>query len=200
MNKEICPFGSRLQNYWNKLSALERKMHLDVDALYSLDIQAIAANTAKRIRSKKVMDAFCGAGGASIAMARAGKIVTAVDLYADRLEMAMQNAALFRVEDRITFVEGDALKLLPELEVEAVYLDPPWGGPEYARQSKFSLAYFVPDGSQVLQLALKHASEVIFKVPKNFNFLELKAFGGPREVVRNEYDGHLEYYTLFFWK
>ena len=51
----------------------------------------------------------------------------AVDLDPQRLAQARHNAALYGVEGKIRFVEGDFLELAPDLvAAEACFLDPPW--------------------------------------------------------------------------
>ncbi len=192
------PFCPALQKYWNNLSKLEKQMQLDNETLYSLDPQQIAMETSRRIHSRCVVDAFCGAGGAAIAFARSGKRVIAIDCNSKRLQMAKNNARLFGVRKKIEFLVGDALELLPNIYTEAVYLDPPWGGPNYGELSLFRLSNFSPDGSIILQIALSVSYEVVFKLPLNFNFGELDNFGVAYEVVPNKLDDKLMYYTSFF--
>lgn len=192
-----CPFGTPYQKYWDKLSEIERRMELDVQGLYSLDRQDLALALARKIQAPRVIDAFCGVGGAAIAFARVGKIVDAMDIDEARLAMARRNAALFSVQDRIRFREGDAMELMRPSDA-ALYLDPPWGGPEYGRLERFSLAMFRPDGERLLRKALAVSREVFFKLPKNFAFEEFASVAEPSEVIANEWNGRLEYYTAVF--
>ena len=48
-------------------------MSLDEEALYSIAPQVIGEQIVSHIKVKSVLDAFCGAGGLSIALAKAGK-------------------------------------------------------------------------------------------------------------------------------
>ena len=54
----------------------------------------------------------------------------AFDIDGDQLAMARHNAAVYEVGDRIEFVLGDAFELAPAHAVDAVFLSPPWGGPQ----------------------------------------------------------------------
>ncbi|WP_162910062.1 class I SAM-dependent methyltransferase [Aggregatilinea lenta] len=65
---------------------------------------------------KSVLDASCGPGTQSIALARLGYQVTAADPSAGLLERARQNAEHFGVLDRITFVQSDFQGLLDAVE------------------------------------------------------------------------------------
>ena len=193
----ICPLGERYQRYWDKLSSSERRMNIDVEGLYSMDLQEVVLQLAKRVEAERIVDAFCGVGGAAIAFARGGKFVEAIEIDSGRLEMARHNALLFSVEGRICFRQGDAMDLLQSTEA-AVYLDPPWGGPSYGRLEQFSLKCFVPDGEELLRKALSASREVILKLPKNFDFSELGPIREPTEIISNELAGRLEYYTAIF--
>ena len=196
---DVCPFGRGLQGYWDKLSLPERRMRMDAQGLYSLDVQQVGIALAAKIRSARVVDPFCGVGGAAIAFAIAGKRVEAVEIDSARLEMARYNAALFQVASLIDFHLGDALSFLERgAEQAAIYLDPPWGGPSYGRLDRFLLKHFSPSGELLLEKALAVSEEVLFKLPRNFEFAELAGVLTPGEVLRNELDGRLEYFTAVF--
>ncbi|SMF96291.1 trimethylguanosine synthase [Methylomagnum ishizawai] len=173
-------------------------MEMDLEGLYSLDLQALALELAERIRSPRVVDAFCGIGGAAIAFARRGKQVDAIELQASRLDMARRNAQRFGVEDRIHFLEGDCTEKLEPAADTAIYLDPPWGGPAYGKLEQFRLKDFSPDGATLLRQALAVSPEVLFKLPKNFDFADLQRISAPTAILRNEFRGNLEYYTAVF--
>lgn len=115
-------------------------VRLDPDARASLTPEKAALATAHRLRAATVLDAFCGAGGNAIAFARMPwcEGVVAVERDPERLAMARHNAALYGVQDRIEFVLGDALALMPSLEhrVDACFLDPPWdAGSDFAERA-----------------------------------------------------------------
>lgn len=93
-----------------------------------------------------LLDAFCGAGGNTIAFALSGrwKRVYAIEKDPATLACAMQNARIYGVADQITWFEGDCFELLglkktePSKEVSVLktvleqfgvlFASPPWGG------------------------------------------------------------------------
>lgn len=172
-----APFGPSLQRYWDRLSVAERGMRLDAEALYSLVVQPVALETAARTPGTHVLDAFCGAGGSAIGFARAGKRVTAIEIDPARLAMARENASLFGVADRIDFLEGDALALIPSIPADSIFLAPPWGGPAYTRHERFTLACFTPDGNEILTVAMRTRSTIVMQLPRTFDLGELDRFG-----------------------
>jgi predicted RNA methylase len=100
---------------------------LDAQARRSLTPEALALALGRRARGAHVLDATCGAGGNAIGFARAGCRVTAVELDPKRLAMARSNARVYRVGDRIRFITGDALEIVPGVAADLLFIDPPWG-------------------------------------------------------------------------
>jgi predicted RNA methylase len=67
-------------------------------------------------------------GGNSIAFARSGCDVVAVELDDARLGLARHNAAVYGVRHKIDFRCGDCLALVPRLgSHDVLFVDPPWG-------------------------------------------------------------------------
>ena len=109
--------------------------HLDDEGRFSLTPEAVADRQAAWLAHELVVDAFCGCGGNAIAFARAGARVVAIDRDRVRLALARRNARALGVDDRITFLCGDARELLAGQPTgAAVFLDPPWGGEHWDRE------------------------------------------------------------------
>jgi SAM-dependent methyltransferase len=139
--------------------------HLDAEARRSLTPEALALALGRRARGAHVLDAACGAGGNAIGFARAGCRVTAVELDAARLAMARANARAYGVADRIRFIVGDALDLVPTLAAELLFVDPPWG--ERYDKRRVVLA----DLPLLAQLLARrtHGERIWAKVPPSFD-------------------------------
>lgn len=98
----------------------------DAEGRWSLTPESLAMKLAEEWRGASVIDATCGAGGNTIAFARAGCDVTAIDVHRGRLDLARHNARAYQVASEIRFLHGDARELLPSLNADLVFLDPPW--------------------------------------------------------------------------
>jgi hypothetical protein len=95
----------------------------------SLTPEILADRVASWAGGRAVVDAGCGVGGNAIAFARAGSRVCAIEIDADRLALARDNARLYGVADRVEFVLGDARELVrARADPETIlFVDPPWG-------------------------------------------------------------------------
>lgn len=52
--------------------------------------------------------------------------------------------------------------------VDAVYLSPPWGGPEYAAQKSFDLeAHMDPNGKHIFRVAQRISPNIAYFLPKH---------------------------------
>jgi ubiquinone/menaquinone biosynthesis C-methylase UbiE len=65
----------------------------------------------ERWRGKRVLEVGCGIGTDTINFARAGAMVTAVDLSTESLNLARKRAGVFGLQDRIRFFQADAERL-----------------------------------------------------------------------------------------
>lgn len=165
--------------YWNSryMSFLcwDDGIQTDWQGLYSVKPEVLALQLAANLPGKVVLDGFCGIGGCAIALARSGKKVLAVEIDKHRLEMARNNARVYGVEDRITFIHGDVAELIGSLHYDAAFFDPPWGGPEYhQKKSVFGWDDFPMNPKPLIHAALARCETVILAVPVNFNVADLR--------------------------
>ena len=97
---------------------------------YSVTPEKIARHIAEVMRCGIVVDGFCGVGGNAIQFALTCDRVIAVDIDINKINMARNNARVYGVEHKIEFIVGDFFQVVPHLVADAVFLSPPWGGPE----------------------------------------------------------------------
>ncbi len=199
---DACPLGLEFQGYWDLLSPEEKKWEFDPEGLYSITVKPIATDQANRLLGQTVVDLFCGCGGNAIAFAKSGKKVIALENNLDRLQMAIENAKLADVYDRIQFIHGDAVEFLHKqaasLKPDAIFLDPPWGGPGYVNNEQFPLDGFNPNGQMLLEFALQYAKHVAIKLPDNFKFDELEQYKIGYTKVPDYLGDKLLHYTAYF--
>ncbi len=207
---DACPFGPELQIYWDKryklFSKFDEGIQLDEEGLYSAMPETTGLEQAKHIVGSVIYDAFAGVGGTSIAYARAGKQVIATDINAKRLAMAEHNAQIYGVSNNIDFICADFFKMASHVEAHTVVLDPPWGGPAYKSKNVFHKENLVaqstildnPDGHAILNLALRYFSEVVLRVPLNFDLSELNSYNHQSRVYDDVLDERVICRTVVF--
>lgn len=128
----------------------------------------------------------------------------ALDTSPIRLALARHNAVIYGVEDRIEFILCDYLSFarsyltLPHCpgrrKIDAVFLSPPWGGPEYLAGSasdqpteadqypEFSLTSIQPiHGAELFKLTRKITNNVAYFLPRNTKLEEISALLAPEE-------------------
>lgn len=163
---------------------------MDREGWFSVTPERIAEHIADRmVRRPEVLivDAFAGVGGNSIQLALKGARVIAIDLDPVRLKCARENAKVYGVEDRIEFVCGDFFHFAAKwtndigkpIEVDAVFLSPPWGGPGYLKSKDFDLDDLTPNGFDIYTAARKMSPNIAYFLPRNTKVKQLIALGGP---------------------
>jgi len=101
-------------------------------AWFSVTPELIADHVAKRFQNAElVVDAFCGQGGNSIALAKVCKQVISIDILQESVEACLHNAAVYGVADKIKPIVGNFFEQIPKLKPELIFLAPPWGGMDY---------------------------------------------------------------------
>eukprot|EP00900_Chrysochromulina_parva_P001123 jgi/Chrpa1/11010/Chrysochromulina_OHIO_Genome00007041-RA len=179
------PYNPALEKYFHQRRNLFSKYDcgcaLDAEGWYSATPEAAAAITAQIMetdgasRGSIFVDAFVGTGSNAIqqALHDPAGVVIAIDIDPAKIAMARHNAAIYGVAARIHFVIGDFASLAPRLRAHAVFLSPPWGGPEYGASDTggFRIASIRcgsaddADGYRLFELAATIAPTVAYYLP-----------------------------------
>jgi len=196
-----------LEKYWKQrfrlFSKFDEGIQLDRESWFSVTPEAIAKHIAERCQSDLIVDAFCGVGGNTIQFAQTCSHVIAIDIDPEKIQKARINAQIYGVEDRIEFIVGDALKILPKLtSADVIFLSPPWGGPGYINSEVFDLKKDIPlDGFELFDVALQITDNIAYFVPRNTNVDQLISLAGPGgyvEVEENILNGKIKSITAYF--
>lgn len=174
-----CPYGPELEVYWNmryKLFSKFDEAMVDATGLYTMVPEASALDMAGRLSGSRALDVCSGIGSMSVALARSGQRVTAVEIDEQRVAMAKHNAEIYGVADRIDFRNADitaenTLQSLPA-DIDTLWLDPPWGqGPgEYIKRPVIYLEDLQLAGMDLRLLVQSIACrEIMMRLPPNFD-------------------------------
>ena len=150
-----------------------------------------------------LVDIFAGAGGNAIAFALAEcwTRIIAIEKDRDTLACAQNNASIYGVADRITWVHADSFEYLAlardspgslhtslhlDLDTTVLFASPPWGGPGYTTDQVFNLHNMEPYNLAQLHLACADMDHALF-LPRSSDLrqiAELMPDGKKAEVVQ----------------
>lgn len=196
------PFSKDVQGYWDSrhilFSKFDEWIETDEVGLYSVKAEEIALEIANTITWNVILDGFCGIGGSAIAFARAGKKVITVDIDCNRLNMARNNARLYWVDEKITFIHGNILEIIPAWGYDSIHFDPPWWGIKYLEKRKFQFSDFSPDGTILLKTGFNKTKNIALGVPLNFDFSQLENIWRAHFIQTNRTKSWVWSYTVYF--
>lgn len=112
-----------------------------------------------------ITDATAGIGGNSLIFARDFARVIAVEINPQNYIALEHNAGIFGA-GRVETILGDYLEIGHELHQDAVFIDPPWGGLDYADRGLMSLEL---SGVPLAEVVCKIPCDVFLKLPLNFD-------------------------------
>lgn len=165
--------SKKVRKFWNERYQLfpnfDRGIWIDEEGLYSVTHHETATATARRFVGsgcRRVLDMFGGVGGNCIAFAQAGvPQVVSVELNEDRHKMICHNADISLdgpTRERLEVICGDTFEAVKSIQgVDGVFIDPPWGGVGYGKNS--CLQSF----RRPVSAARRLTDRVALKVPKS---------------------------------
>ncbi|OAP11914.1 hypothetical protein AXX17_AT1G31040 [Arabidopsis thaliana] len=169
----------KITKYWiqryDLFSRYDQGIEMDEEGWYSVTPEEIAIKQAQRYRGKVVIDCFSGVGGNTIQFAKVCSSVVAIDIDPVKVELAMNNAMVYGVANRVDFVIGDFIQLAPSLKGDVVFLSPPWGGPMYRDFESYNLDMLQPrDGYSLFQIAQSITPNIIMFLPRNVDLAQVE--------------------------
>ncbi|CAI9600127.1 unnamed protein product, partial [Staurois parvus] len=128
--------------------------------------------------------------------------VIAIDIDPVKLDLAYNNAKVYGVENQIEFIRADYMCVAPDLKADAVFLSPPWGGPDYVSADIFDIKTMMNlDGFEVFQLSQQITKNIIYFVPRNTDVEQVASLAGPGgqvEIEQNFLNKKLKTLTVYF--
>lgn len=152
---------------------------MDTESWYSVTPETISKYIANRsfplilviTPSSVVIDAFSGTAGNSIQFAMCARHVYAIEIDAQKIRMARNNARIYGVLDKITFIHGDVFQVLKWIRGDVIFLSPPWSGPDYIRKDVFDVRVDMGlDWNELKHLASGVAKSALYYLPRNCDY------------------------------
>ncbi|GMF29045.1 unnamed protein product [Phytophthora fragariaefolia] len=116
--------------------------------------------------------------------------------------MAKHNAAIYGVADKIEWIVGNSIDILPKVKADAVFLSPPWGGVNYSRKH-FSLEDMLVrnvSGVDLFAIARKVSKNIAYYLPRGTPDSDLEALtpGEPMECEKIFMNKQLKVVTAYY--
>ena len=185
-NSTNAEVRGKMDYYFSNIPKEERyRAQADKVSLYSCTAPALADSHTKIILENykkfvtnenktqvpRVVDATACIGGNTISFARAGVPVTAFEVSPQRARMLAKNALLSGQEGNIQIINGDFTQLYRFLDFDILYMDPPWGGPEYRFKTLVDMTLGDKDVKDFIMNIIyeTRVKLIALKAPLNYN-------------------------------
>lgn len=139
----------------------------------SLKIVECMRKLAGSLKNKSIVDLTGNVGGDTIRFGMNFKFVDSYELNPENFEALKNNVEVYNLDKKVKLFLGDSTKLFTGKKVDIMYMDPPWGGPDY--KDKENLDLFL--GDERVDVYLKSILEkewrprfIFMKLPSNYNF------------------------------
>jgi hypothetical protein len=142
----------------------------------------------KGMKQKTIADLTGNVGGDTILFALNFKQVKSFEMNRENFEALENNVKVFDLKN-VELKEGDSTKLY-DGNTDIVYIDAPWGGPDYKEKKELDLFLGTERVDLYIQKLMKsqqHPELVFLKVPSNYNFSRLDAFEVKKFKIRGFY-------------
>jgi 16S rRNA G966 N2-methylase RsmD len=120
-----------------------------------------------------ITDATGGVGGNTISFSKYFRNVNSVENNNEHFEILKHNIENVYICENVKVYNCDYTQSYKTFVQDVIYIDPPWGGPDYKKYNKLKLylsgqdiAYFIKDNL----LSIDNLKLVVLKVPKNFDY------------------------------
>lgn len=193
-----------LVKYWKQRYRLfhrfDEGIQLDAEGWYSVTPEKVARQIANRFKGKTVVaDFFSGPGGNCIQFALNGSVVIGIENSEHRIKMALNNAKVYGVRHLMEFIHGDVFEVIPMLRknvgaIEAIFMSPPWGGPEYLDQEVYDVSRF----KKAVEGARLITKNIAVLVPRNVRAEDVVRIYGECEIEQNMLGGKMKTQTIYF--
>jgi hypothetical protein len=122
-----------------------------------------------------VTDAMACIGGDTLAFSKVYKNINAIELDKTRFEYLKHNMSLFNCTN-ITYYNDDYLKIIKTLKQDVIYIDPPWGGPDYKTKKSIKIKIGEKKLEEICDEIIneKLCKLLVLKLPYNYDLSELK--------------------------
>jgi predicted RNA methylase len=131
----------------------------------------IMESVAGTLRTKTITDATGCVGGDTIQFGMSFQYVNTIEINSENFEVLNHNISLFGLQN-VTLYLGDATDIF-NWRTDILYIDPPWGGPDYKQQKSidvFMSSKRLDTWLEEILIRRNRPNYIFVKLPQNYNF------------------------------
>jgi|SRR5210317_811348 16S rRNA G966 N2-methylase RsmD len=157
---------------------IRNNLKLDEEAYYSVTDQTTADTISNELLHnfpdvKIITDGTACIGGNTYSFSKYFKKVQAIEIDKTKFDYLQHNINCLGINN-VELFNDDVINKIQDLEQDMIFIDPPWGGPNYKDHIYISLNLSGIDISSVCELFKNKTKYIALKVPINFNIIEFE--------------------------
>jgi hypothetical protein len=169
-----------MEKYFTKIKGVEmNRLQISDIGKYSVSRPSETAEISRIImnyfsnepKSVSITDATANNGGNTVRFAMDFKYVNSVEIARAQFNILKNNVEVYKFEN-VKLIHSDYLRVMNMLTQDVIFIDAPWGGPEYKLAKNVDLYLsrrnLVNIVSEIIQDHLCRLC--VLKVPNNYNF------------------------------
>jgi len=160
------------------------KLKYDLEGLWSithpLPANLISQLIKNYLQEKKIIindliitDTTAGLGGNTISFSKYFKLVNSIEIDKKRFKLLENNINIFELNNIKLFNINFLIKI-KQLKQDVIFMDPPWGGPNYKTKKKVNISINNINLDEIIKNIAKQAKLIALKLPINFDLEEFK--------------------------
>ena len=153
-----------------------RQIQLTTEGIYSVSDNAGSAKLVylieKYFKSNDLIitDATGNNGSDTIALGLKFSHINSIELDPINYSVLENNVKQVYKLSNVDLFNGDSLTLIPKLKQDVIYIDAPWGGSDYKKNSRLELYMSNKSMGEIFNELKSNAKLFIYKLTKNYDF------------------------------
>jgi precorrin-6B methylase 2 len=135
-------------------------------------------------KAKIIMDGTANCGGNTISFGLFFDKVISIEFEKENFDALKNNVSLYDL-DNVEIRHGNTLNYYKKEKYDILFLDPPWGGPNYKKKSILDLKLGNKDIKDIIHdLNNLKVMGLVFKLPNNFNITQNYLIGRYLSIIK----------------
>ena len=167
--KKLFPFKKNVCYDNLKITKVGRYSisHRFDSSFLSKTIKSLFKYIKKNPKNIVITDATAGIGGNTLSFGLFFGKINAIELDKEQYDALEHNVDQFKLSN-IELYQDSCLKVIPLLEQDVIFIDPPWGGKDYKLKNQLNLYL---DNKEIVEITngwINNSEFIFIKIPKNF--------------------------------